>query len=96
MAEVALHPAADRDYQDAFAWYAKQDLHAALQFETAIEQSLERIALDPGVGIRLDDSHYFYRLKRFPYLVIYRVSDQQIWIVAFSHYRRDPTYWHGR
>lgn len=96
MLEITLHPAAVRDYEDAFAWYAKQDLQAAIRFEEAIQQSLDRISRDPGFGVKLDETHHFYRLKQFPYLVIYRVHGEQLWVVAFSHYHRDPTYWHGR
>ncbi|MGO1544140.1 MAG: hypothetical protein ACTHXA_07340 [Gulosibacter sp.] len=36
------------------------------------------------------------RLKRFPYLVLYFVTDVELVIVAFSHTRREPDYWKDR
>ena len=35
-------------------------------------------------------------LRRYNYLLIYRVRDQGIQIIALAHMRRRPGYWRGR
>jgi toxin ParE1/3/4 len=37
-----------------------------------------------------------YLLKRFPYVVVYRVSADRIEIVAIAHGRRKTAYWAER
>jgi plasmid stabilization system protein ParE len=36
------------------------------------------------------------RMRRFPYLVIYRVIDTDLEIIAFAHDKRRPGYWAER
>lgn len=35
-------------------------------------------------------------LRRFPYSVIYYVSDHDLRVMALAHHRRKPGYWAGR
>jgi plasmid stabilization system protein ParE len=35
-------------------------------------------------------------LKRFPYTILYRVRDDEIFVTAVSHHRRRPGYWQHR
>ncbi|MHB0958931.1 MAG: hypothetical protein ACYC0X_26630 [Pirellulaceae bacterium] len=37
-----------------------------------------------------------YLMKRFPFVVIYRVTTDRIEIVAIAHGRRKPGYWKRR
>ena len=36
------------------------------------------------------------RVRRFPYIVVYRVDDDQLTVVAVYHTSRDPRGWQGR
>jgi hypothetical protein len=38
----------------------------------------------------------FYRLHRFPYLVVYRMTDDEVFVVAVAHHRRRVDYWADR
>jgi plasmid stabilization system protein ParE len=35
-------------------------------------------------------------VKRFPYLVVYRILDKEIIVVAIVHTSRDPAVWQSR
>ncbi len=35
-------------------------------------------------------------VDRFPYVIVYRIDDDQITVVAVYHTRRDPRGWQGR
>jgi toxin ParE1/3/4 len=36
------------------------------------------------------------KVNRFPYLVFYDESDEDIWVAAIAHERRRPDYWRNR
>ena len=96
MIDIDLDPEAFREYQEAYDWYAKQDLQAAEDFDAELQAALAKLTQDPTFGLPIDNHHFFYRLKRFPYFVVFRLERNLLWVVAVSHNRRDPAYWYGR
>jgi plasmid stabilization system protein ParE len=97
MLEAELLPPARDDFDESYGWYARQSLPAAERFEIAIDNALEKLCNDPKIGIRIDDDHWFYRLKRsFPFYLVYRIEPTKIVVVAVAHNRREPGYWRGR
>ncbi len=96
MTDLELHPEALRDYEEAYDWYARQSLRAAEGFDGELRETLAKLMLDASLGIEIDAVHRFYRLKRYPYYLVFRIDPDRIWVVAVSHNRRDPSYWRGR
>lgn len=37
-----------------------------------------------------------YVMRRFPFLVVYRVLDEKVQVIAVAHGRRRPEYWKPR
>lgn len=97
MLEVELLPPARNDFEESYAWYHKQSIRAAERFELSIDAAIQKLRNDPRIGIRIDDDHWFYRLKKsFPFYVVYRIEPAKVIVVAIAHYRREPNYWRGR
>jgi plasmid stabilization system protein ParE len=96
MYQIEFLPAADSDVDEGYQWYRKCEVRAAIDFLLAVDDAAQRVRQDPTLGPRIDEEHRFYRLKRFPYYLVYRIEPTKIVVVAVSHYRRDPAYWHGR
>jgi toxin ParE1/3/4 len=96
MAELHIHGAADADYVEGFVWYCERDPANAERFEAAFQEALVRIRDDPEWWAVYDQAHRFVRVKGFPYHVIFRPSERDIWVVAVAHDSRDPDYWRGR
>jgi plasmid stabilization system protein ParE len=57
MLEADILPPAGDDFDESYAWYAKQSLPAAERFAVAIDGAIERLRLDPKIGIRIDSDH---------------------------------------
>ena len=94
MLEVELLPQARDDFEESYAWYFRQSEPAAERFATAIENAIEKICRNPAIGIRLDDDHRFYRIKRsFPFYLVYRIEPAKLVVVAVAHNSRRPGYW---
>jgi plasmid stabilization system protein ParE len=93
---VDYHPAARLEANEAFDWYLDRSLSAAERFQRELERAQIAIQASPEVwGEYLAGTRHFL-LKRYPYAVVYRVSEDRIEIVAIAHGRRKPGYWTDR
>jgi plasmid stabilization system protein ParE len=97
MLEVEILPPAEDDFEQSYVWYRARSSDAADRFRAAIRQAIDRVCSDPQLGIKVDEKHRFYRLKKsFPFHLVYRNEQTKLVIVAIAHHRREPGYWRGR
>lgn len=88
--------AAAVEAEEAFEYYEQRQSGLGESFRTEIEMALTRIEARPLGMPLIDDRSRKYRLRRFPYNLIYRVLDDRILIIAVAHDRRKPDYWRER
>jgi plasmid stabilization system protein ParE len=96
MRPIDFLPGARRDFDESFDCYAARSTEAALRFAAAVEAALATIATRPRQLGTVDDGHWQYALKRFPFRIVYRVVEEQILVVAIAHASRRPGYWSAR
>lgn len=97
MANVALHPDAQREYQIAVAWYQQRSQSAARRFVAEVERVVSVIAAQPDRFGWYDDEFREAGLRRYPYSIVYRVGPSgDVLIVAVAHASREPGYWQDR
>jgi plasmid stabilization system protein ParE len=62
-----------------------------------MDVAFQRIADSPALSPLCDDRHRFYTLRRYPYIVVYRVeASGDVIVVAVAHARRSASYWQSR
>ena len=89
-----FHPLAPREAQAAYRWYARRSPRAAQRFQSAFRSAVQRIETAAEQGTPYGQSYRWVRLRRFPYLVYYKIRDPQpVLIYAVAHARRRPGYW---
>jgi toxin ParE1/3/4 len=93
---VNLHVEAENEMNEAVDRYAAQNLQAALAFQTEIRAGVASIASDPSRLPTLGPERHFYLLKNFPYVLVYRILDDVVEILAVAHASRRPGYWNRR
>jgi len=93
---VEVHPAARVEIDEAEEWYWQREPRASAGFLREIERALELIAETPDVWPSYEAGTRIYRLRTFPYDVIYRFSGATVVVVAVAHQRRKPRYWRAR
>ena len=98
---VRLDPAARDDIREATEWYARRDANAARRFVAAVEAAINEITEFPGGPPRLEtwsgaENIRRVRLHRFPYLISFEVSSDEIVIWSVSHTGRKPNHWQTR
>ncbi len=82
--------------QHALNWYRQRSLQAAAGFEAAFDIALAAIHAAPERWTKRGARYRFYSLRRYPYSVLYRVSAENILIVAVAHTSRSARSWRGR
>jgi plasmid stabilization system protein ParE len=96
LAEVTIHAAAELEYATAFGWYVARSERAAIRFEAAFEEALDQIAQLPEAQPLRDQQHRYCSLKRYPYVIVYRVTEERVQVVAVAHGRQLPSDWASR
>ncbi len=94
--EVNFHPAAVEEAAEAHRWYAERSPRAALAFDEALNSAVQQMASHPKRWAKYLHGTRHLILQKFPYVVVYRVVDSSIEVIAVAHERRRPGYWKSR
>jgi len=93
---LSLHPRAEIDAINGYQWYADRDPTAADSFRRAIKTAGQVIRRNPAVWPSHKYGTQKYKVRQFPYKIIYLVENNQILILAIAHDSRRPEYWIDR
>ncbi len=93
---VELHPEAIREARVARQWYEDRSPVAGAAFLSELDYAIGQVTDDPDRHAGYLQGTQRYLLKRFPYLVVYRVTAKRIQVVAVAHGHRKPGYWRRR
>jgi plasmid stabilization system protein ParE len=96
MDKLFVTSAAEQDFSNSLAWYARRSLQAAEAFDAEFDRVLETIRLDSHRFPFCDDRHQYAIMSRFPFQVIFRRQIDHVAVIAVAHARRKPTYWANR
>lgn len=94
---IRRHPAAEAELLAAAEWYddaaelGADFLAEVRAFSARIADAPESYPPDPEI-----EEIRRARLKRFPYWLIFAVHNEEIFIIAVAHVRREPGYWRDR
>jgi toxin ParE1/3/4 len=92
-----LHPEAGNDLGNAARFYLQQAGAVLAQtFLAEFERTVRLILQHPGAGIRWRNDKRRFMMRRFPFSVIYTVSNDEVRILAIAHHSRRPGFWRGR
>ena len=90
-----LHPAR-QEFDEAIAFYESRQQGLGIRFLDAVGLGIDRILERPTTWPIISENARIYRLRRFPYGIIYDIEVDEIIIVAVADLRRRSGYWKGR
>jgi plasmid stabilization system protein ParE len=93
---LIVNPEAEADLADARAWYERQRRGLGDELLECVEEVFHRLRGSPELFGRAFEELRLARVRRFPYLVVFRVDEDQVTVVAIYHARRDPRGWQDR
>jgi plasmid stabilization system protein ParE len=93
---VEFHPAAEEELDAAAAFYEELQENLGEGLLDEVEDTCALISEYPAIGRRVDQFHRNIPLRRFPFMLFYRVDGTLIRIIAIAHKRKRPGYWRLR
>lgn len=93
---VRYHPEALDELIEAARFYESKRSGLGERFITNVENAVGFIQLNPLLFREDELGRRKYQVKKFPYLLIYKVRNNHIFILAAAHASRKPGYWESR
>jgi toxin ParE2 len=93
---VRLLEPAQAELDDAIAWYAEQATGLGDAFLIEALRAIQLIEQYPKAWHPLAPQVRRFRLRRFPYGVVYAQDGSDLLVLAIAHQHREPGYWRSR
>jgi hypothetical protein len=90
------HIEAINEAWEAFHWYDSQSANAADLFWEELRSARRSVSLHPESWTPYLLGTRCYKLRRFPYVLVYLDRGDLIIGIAVAHLKRRPGYWQGR
>ena len=94
--KVVYHPDAFEELVEAAGYYEACSYGLGERFLDSVENAVNFIRDNALVFSPDKLGRRKYIVKKFPYLLIYRVKEDHIFILAVAHAARKPGYWKSR
>jgi len=96
MERLIYHPAAMDEVREAAQYYESARPGLGKRFLHAVDVTADYLQQRPLLWRQIDGPWRRMIIHNFPYAMIYRVDDQQIFVAAVMHMHRKPGYWKQR
>ena len=88
--EVQVRRAAELDIAEAQVWYETQQTGLGAEFRSEVSRVIDRLAASPLIYQIVHCEIRRAIVRRFPYLIWYRVAVDRVIILACTYAGRDP------
>jgi len=97
MAErLRFHPLMVSDLRNAIRWYDDISVELGNRFRKSVDGRFDAITQRPESFAFAFEEVRFIRLRRFPYLVLFRLHQNAIHVLGIFHSASDPERWRQR
>lgn len=93
---VLYHPSFDCDVREAAIWYDQHSMGLGDAFVDEVRQRVQSVMDDPARFATTDSGCRYVRLKRFPYVVLFDVTDLDLRLLGVLHTARSIVKWRKR
>ena len=93
---IRYHPLFESDVREAVAWYDQRCAGLGNAFVEAVRQSVNNIISDPTRFSETSVGCRYVRTRRFPYVVLFDVDDDELLILGVLHTARSMQRWNER
>ena len=93
---VSFHPLAIEEMIQAAQFYESRRAGLGNHFLLSIKTGLKKMEETPLIPPADIKGRRKWRIKKFPYSLIYRVEEEKVFILAVAHGSRKPGFWETR
>ncbi len=87
---------AETDIEEIIEWYGKENKDLSREFVKILEQTFEQIIANPFLFQQVFEDYRKINTAKFPYKIIYRISENKVIVLAVIHHKRNPEVWKTR
>jgi toxin ParE1/3/4 len=96
MKPVEFHSEAQAELDEAVGYYESKVPGLGIDLREDVEAATKKIQASPMRFQTFSKRTRRFLLTRFPYQIVFMELSSKILILAVSHGKRRPGYWHGR
>ncbi len=89
--QIKIYKEARNDIYQITKWYDLQVEGLGDKFEAMLNKAMVSLTNDPTAFAHLFDNVRRIRLKKFPYIVFYKVDKLNVYIFGVIHTKRNPS-----
>lgn len=95
---LRFHPLVADDVSAAIDWYEGRSAGLGERFRGAVDARFDDLSAAPEMFPRVfDDLDFrFARIRKFPYLALYRICAETVYVLGVFHSASDPAKWRQR
>ena len=94
--DLVVRAEAEQEIVAATEWYESRGRGLAAEFLRAIDAAIASIQRTPLQYPEVRSGMHRCLLRRFPYSLIFSVSESEVVILSCSHWRQSPRHWQRR
>ena len=91
--KVIFRPEAEDELIEAIDWYEARGSGLGADLLRCVDACVERISREPESYPIVHRETRMGIVRRFPYLLLYRITEKGVSVVAVFHAKRDPKIW---
>ena len=96
MMNIRFLTLADREVDEAVAWYEQQAEGLSRDFLDELDRVVRLVRIYPLLATQIEPEIRRCLFTRFPYSLIYGIDQETIVVIAIAHQHREPRYWADR
>lgn len=95
--KIIITPFAQNDEDEAYTWYEEQRIGLGEELLKELEIAYHKIANNPEHYGFIDERKVLrdFLIHRFPYLIVYRIKNDVVEIIAVHHAKKHPSKKYG-
>jgi len=93
---IVFRVEAQTEFDEAFDWYEQQQAELGVDFLMCVAEVLEHIESMPEAYEVVFEGIRRAVVRKFPFLILYKVEPNYVVVLAVFHSKRDPQMWQDR
>ncbi|PRX48180.1 type II toxin-antitoxin system RelE/ParE family toxin [Salegentibacter salegens] len=89
--KIRILPRAKLEINDAFKWYSSRNLKPGKELLKEINLIYDLLLFDPFLFKKNEQNYREVPLRKFPFLIIYRIFKDEVLIQSVFHTHQNPT-----
>lgn len=90
---LRYHPLFETDVLKAATWYDDRNPALGSDFVSRVRKAVDQLVEDPERRSAAEYGVRYWPVERFPYVVFYDLSEQEIVLLGVMHTSREPRKW---